>query len=1259
MNARSVIDAAQAMANSIGATTAAIREAVLESSNYDRQGRLLSATMKGVDTEGRNFDATLRRTATGGLRVTRLAFEDLNKTASDTKNKFSEIGKAVNEVSGMFQRFAGYKALNAMTDGLKEGFNAARKFQVEISLIRTISQDSQLSFGTWAAGVKKVSNETGFGLADTTKAAYDAISNQVAKGQNVFPFLKDAADLARVNLGGTLEQATNLLSSSINTYGTSVLDVREKSALFFAVIDDGRVTMKDMADTYGRVAILAKGLGVAESDLGASIAFLTQKGVTTDDAFTFMRNVFVQLQKPSTELEALFKKLGVSSGEMAIRTYGNIGLFRKLKEEIESGNTEIAKLFPEIRAQQPITAALGDFKTFEGLADKYRNTAELVKNYQKAVDIRAESPADYIDREFNKLKNTFTVDIGQKLITLAKEILQGLSVVTEFFTGDKSLSAGLNLLIISIRDATIAIVAFRTAATLTSAANLGLAAATTTAGAAAARTATQVTAASIAMRANLVGLLAAATAWAVSRHAFSNDLLSGPAPFESLTEGIQKMREEAAKVAAQKINNPFQDFQKNVNKEFSGVLQELSKLSSEANTQLSTIRDSHKKTSDEFKNMFQAYTDGLKGHVNELNKKVTESEEIIKRSKKGALDFKDSLNKMVDEVRLRNLTGDAKLKFIDQRTGALTGRATDYYKSGDKDKIAEADKLIEQAAQSRKDRFEAEQELFKQRQEAYEAQTPGAYKFTETDYKNKALTDSIKLEAELNELYNLRKQLVGEVVKGKEKEIATTKLQIEQEKTNIRNVQDRFKTFEDFSIVNAKGEFKKEYKIPATDRPDIGKFKRDFDEAAKTLRAEVAKSGNYQAYIQVEDVIARIRKEKIMEIEALERSEAAKTAQQRTIFAQKNFEERIGEIKSLQEKSAKAQKSALDEAEAVSASVKAMAEKALDFRTEFNIAGLRVSNLASDPTGEKFAQTKELVLDAKLAVMDYNNVLARTKRELVDIGGQIVPKPDNIIALNDASKRLRKAHAALYRDILPDINRYDQAVIPDAKDQKTFGEVDERLRQMEDERIKNQANLFAGVDQQKVAQAQYQSQTQPELEKMKGLVPASMRDLDQATKQAASGMSDASKAVYDLKLAADALRGSFNSIYEKKPDTPTPLVTPPIPPTSFSQPIERAYGGWIGRPSNVIGPDKHHVVAGDGEFMVNAESASMFPDTLRAINSARRGYVPQILGGNVSHQRIGDITIIVNESKDGQGTSREVWNKLRREMRRGNLNQGN
>lgn len=41
MNARSVIDAAQAMANSIGATTAAIREAVLESSNYDRQGRLL------------------------------------------------------------------------------------------------------------------------------------------------------------------------------------------------------------------------------------------------------------------------------------------------------------------------------------------------------------------------------------------------------------------------------------------------------------------------------------------------------------------------------------------------------------------------------------------------------------------------------------------------------------------------------------------------------------------------------------------------------------------------------------------------------------------------------------------------------------------------------------------------------------------------------------------------------------------------------------------------------------------------------------------------------------------------------------------------------------------------------------------------------------------------------------------------------------------------------------------------------------------
>src|SRR5262249_21652492 len=154
---------------------------------YDANGNLLTATIKGIDSQGRAFTSTM--TNIGGVLVTTSTkFDTLNKTTSETKTRLNDITKAVNEVAGMFQRFVGFKVLNEMTDALKEGFTAAKDFQVQISLIRTISQESQQSFGAWAQGLKSVSDETGLGIADVTKAAYDAISNQVAKGAAVVPF---------------------------------------------------------------------------------------------------------------------------------------------------------------------------------------------------------------------------------------------------------------------------------------------------------------------------------------------------------------------------------------------------------------------------------------------------------------------------------------------------------------------------------------------------------------------------------------------------------------------------------------------------------------------------------------------------------------------------------------------------------------------------------------------------------------------------------------------------------------------------------------------------------------------------------------------------------------------------------------------------------------------------------------------------------------------------------------------------------------
>ncbi len=1235
MDASSVVAAANAMTNAIGATTATVRQAALETARYDRAGNLISGTMRGVDSAGRQFVATVTNIG-GVLTVTNTKFVDLNKSATVTKQKINDITKAMNDLAGMFQRFAGYRALGGITDGLNEGFDAARKFQVEISLIRTLSQDNQLSFGTWARGIKNVSDELGFSLADTTKAAYDTISNQIAKGAAVFPFLREAGELARVNMGATLEQATNLLSSAINAYGFSISRTRELSALFFATIDEGRVTMNQMSDTFGRVAILAKGLNIPIHELNASIAFLTQKGVTTDDAFTFMRNVFVQLQKPSEALAAFFRRIGVESGQAAIATYGFMGILRKIKEEVGAGNADVAGLFPEIRAQQPIQAALNDFAGFEAIAQRFGNTAQLINRYQNAIDIRGESPADYLDKEFNKLKNTFTADLGQQILNLTKEIVDGLRGISKFFTGKDSLSAGVNLLLISIRDLVVMIVTYRTTVSLTTAVTAAWSVATGAAGVAATKTAAEVAAANVTMRATVIGLVASLAALAATKFFFSNDILAGPGRLEGMAEEIKKIREEIIRTNATPLVDPFQAINDATQFQFRSTLQGLATLASRSDAQLDRIRTSNRRQREESQNAFQTYTDALKNNLKNLEKSVTDSENIIERGRRNLESFRDSLNKMVNDTRLQYLVGEQKIRFLREQEETLLSRAQAGIRSNVPERIAEAERQLREAAEARRERFRAEQDLFR-------TQNPG---LTDEQYRNRALEETRRLESDLNGIYALAVSLQQGLTRERENQIRLTRDQIALERRRLRDVEDQFKRFNEFSAFDGGGNIAARYRQQGSNRIDTGAAIRDFDAAADAVRAAVSQTGDVAARIQVEAVIAERRRRMILELSALERSEAIRVTQQRVQGVQTEYQAAVEAQRTAVANAAIAQRTALEQAGNLGPDLMGAARQARSTQLLFSVGGIEVVR-----TGRReFQATEDAVARLNTALSTYDATLRRAREDQQTVNGQQVAKPENILALQRASREVQAANRALYTPFAREAGgSVDDLIIPGTNPPMTVREFELALQRREQAWLAHQARIQTMPGNLADLQGRFSGVVQPQLDQLNRLDPGAF---PRTAAELATSTNNAVTATNNLTTAIETLTRTIQNV-----GLPPPAVnlTPGRPPALNSPPTPRALGGWMGGgPTGVIGPDTMYHV-GRGEFMVNAESAAMFPDTLQAINSARRGSIPQVLGGNVSHQRIGDIYITVNEAKDGQDTSRQVWSRIRREIRRGNI----
>ncbi len=117
---------------------------------------------------------------------------------------------------------------------------------------------------------------------------YETLSNQVAHGADSFRFMEEAMKFGQVTVSNTSD-SVDILSSVINAYGRKAEDAQRISSTLFRIIDLGRVTAKDMANTLGQTTPIAAQLGISLEQLGAMWEVLTNQGVKFANASTTKR----------------------------------------------------------------------------------------------------------------------------------------------------------------------------------------------------------------------------------------------------------------------------------------------------------------------------------------------------------------------------------------------------------------------------------------------------------------------------------------------------------------------------------------------------------------------------------------------------------------------------------------------------------------------------------------------------------------------------------------------------------------------------------------------------------------------------------------------------------------------------------------------------------------------------------------------------------------------------------------------------------
>lgn len=381
----------------------------LTTSQYDH---VFDAVQKGAKTNFQGAEETARASLT---RIKGII-------SGEFKNPF-EVPISFNQAfNGLKSLIAANYALR-LVDMFKSATHEAAEFQVQIALIQTITQDANLSFNQWAQGIRAVSDELGKPLGEIAAAGYDLLSNQVTRAADTFDTLRVAGQFARITNSST-EDSVNLLSTAINTFRLNTSEAERVASEFFTVIDLGRVKAAGLANS-GRTFEFGKTVGASIEEINASIITLTQSGIKEDNALTLLNNVYQKLLNPTKELQQLYDKLGVSTGETFVKTYGFAGALQKLKDATGGSSAKLADLFNEIRGFQGIDNLISRIDIFNDSLKQLDGSYERAAEAKKKFD---DLPGQKYLQETNKVKNLFTTGFDTKL-------LEGVLAATDYFGG--------------------------------------------------------------------------------------------------------------------------------------------------------------------------------------------------------------------------------------------------------------------------------------------------------------------------------------------------------------------------------------------------------------------------------------------------------------------------------------------------------------------------------------------------------------------------------------------------------------------------------------------------------------------------------------------------------------------------------------------------------------------------------------------------------------------------------------------------------
>lgn len=314
-------------------------------------------------------------------------------------------------------------AIGMVTNALSGAVTSAIAFEDAMARLQAISGSTDEQMVRLSASIREVAANSRYAVEEIAEAA-TTIAQAGFSGTETGQLLGDALMLA-AGSGSTPSEAVDTLTSALGAFNLQATESRRVVDTLMAGLNESKLSIQQMQAAIQYAGATAKENNVQFNELVAIAGSLSNAGIRSGSTIgTGLRQLLVDLKTPTKEFKAELESLGLTMGQVDVKT---LGLAQVVKNLTDAGfSAEQAYASFEVRAASA-------FLAFRNQLDSYDQMALSIAQSGAAMEAN-ERAMDSLSAKWTKLVNILKEGASaglEDLILILKMLVDGIVWVIE------------------------------------------------------------------------------------------------------------------------------------------------------------------------------------------------------------------------------------------------------------------------------------------------------------------------------------------------------------------------------------------------------------------------------------------------------------------------------------------------------------------------------------------------------------------------------------------------------------------------------------------------------------------------------------------------------------------------------------------------------------------------------------------------------------------------------------------------------------